>query len=146
MVALISGSPCLSLLDAGITGVQSHAWPVSVGDWHESSEILTSQQERRQAWTLPPQDPSDSAVSGCIPPSRELFLEMKHIIISVIVGAFRDGITLLISTLDFYLIYIFSKQVLFCSSGWTGTQDVCTWLPGAHSHTASASQVMGLSL
>lgn len=71
---------------------------------------------------------------------------MKHIIISVIVGAFRDGITLLISTLDFYLIYIFSKQVLFCSSGWTGTQDVCTWLPGAHSHTASASQVMGLSL
>lgn len=125
--------------------MQSHAWPVSVGHWHESSEILTSQQERRQAWTLPPQDPSDS-VSGCIPPSRELFLEMKHVIISVIVGAFRDGITLLISTLNFYLIYIFSKQVLFCSSGWTGTQDVCTWLPGAHSHTASASQVTGLSL
>lgn len=120
---MISRLPCLNLPDAGITGVQSHAWPVSVGHWHESSEILRSQQERRQAWTLPPQDPSDCAVSGCIPPSRELFLEMKRIIMSVM-GAFRDGMIPLISTLDFHLIYVFSKQVLFCSSGWTGTHDV----------------------
>lgn len=59
------------------------------------------------------------AVSGCIPSSRKLFLEMGHIIMSVIVGAFRDGMIPLISTLDFHLIYIFLKQVLFCSSDWT---------------------------
>lgn len=66
------------------------------------------------------------AVSECIPPSRKLFLEMGHIIMSVVVGAFRDGMVPLISTLDFHLIYLFSKQILFCSSGWIGTHDVCT--------------------
>lgn len=66
---------------------------------------------------------------------------------SVVVGAFRDGMVSLISTLDFHLIYIFSKQVLFCSSDWIGTHDVytqgCLELTAI---TASASQVMELSL
>lgn len=66
---------------------------------------------------------------------------------SVVVGAFRDGMVPLISTLNFHLIYIFSKQVLFCSSDWIGTHNVCTQgCLELTAITASASQVMELSL